>query len=275
MGKQNVARGVCGVLGMLGVASAASAEVIEFRNGASNALVTNYGGTEDTFLNNNEGTTHTGYGSITASLTGRETVAATGLVTYRTALVRFDLSALQGQYSTINSATLTLYQAETGVQFPDFEFGLHEVSAANGGWVEGTFADGVAGNPDWEHLSHDTQTWAGSAGLQTAGVDYIAPAFATGTYQAGGAGSDRNGTPYAFAVPAAMIAKWANGDNPGVVLQKSDLTTDGLFQFRTSEFTTASLRPMLTVDYTPIPEPAGLAVLGLAGLALRRRRRGC
>lgn len=272
MSERTIKRSMCALLSVFGIASAASAEVISFRNGANNALVTNYGGTEDTLLNSNAGFEHNGYGALTASLTGRETIAATGLVTYRTALVRFDLSALQGQYSSINSATLTLYQAETGVQFPDFEFGVHEVSAANSAWVEGTTAAGVAGNPDWEHLSHDAQTWAGSAGLQTPGVDYVTPALATGTYQAGGAGSDRNGTPYDFALPGALVAKWIEGDNPGVVLQKSDLSTDGLFQFRTSEFATVSLRPVLTIDYTPIPEPAGLAVLGLAGLALRRWR---
>lgn len=150
MGKQKIKRSLCALLGLFGVASAASAEVVAFRNGASNTFVTNYGGTEDTFLNSNTGAEHTGYGALTASLTGRETIVATGLVTYRTALTRFDLSAMQGQYSSINSATLTYYQAETGVQFPDFEFGVHEVSAANGAWVEGTSATGVAGNPDWD-----------------------------------------------------------------------------------------------------------------------------
>lgn len=272
MGKQKIKRSLCALLGVFGIASAASAEVVAFRNGASNTLVTNYGGTEDTFLNSNTGAEHAGYGALTAALTGRETIVASGLVTYRTALTRFDLSAMQGQYSSINSATLTYYQAETGVQFADFEFGVHEVSAANGAWVEGTSATGVAGNPDWEHLSHATQTWAGSPGMQSPGVDYVTPALATGTYTAGGAGSDRNGTPYNFTLPVALIEEWIAGDNPGVVLQKTDLTTDGLFQFRTSEFTTIALRPMLTIDYTPIPEPAGLAVLGLAGLALRRRR---
>jgi hypothetical protein len=56
----------------------------------------------------------------------------------------------------------------------------------------------------------------------------------------------------------------------------SDSSTDSI-QFDSSEAATVTARPLLTVDFTPVPEPGSLVLAGLAGaaaLCVRRLRRG-
>ena len=72
----------------------------------------------------------------------------------------------------------------------------------------------------------------------------------------------------------ASLQAWSNGDsNLGWAIFNDD--TDGI-QFTSSEGATITARPLLTVDFTPVPEPGSLALAGLAGaaaLCARRLRR--
>jgi hypothetical protein len=272
---------VCGLAALS--AADASAAVVSFQQGVGNALVANYSGTRDTFLN--EGATEASYGALTVSIGGHDPTSTPA--TRRTALLRFDLSALQGQFSSINAATLTLYQRETTAQFTDFEVGAYSVSAANGGWVQGvtdTSAPNTAGNPDWLHLSHDATPWAGSPGLMTPGVDYDATPLSTVTWNSGVAGTaDKQNAQYTFTLPPSLIAAWAAGDNPGLLIRTTDPAVFGLAQFAAAEWNTdpdstgpltaPDIRPKLTVDFTAVPEPAGLSLLAVGALALTRHRR--
>jgi hypothetical protein len=76
-----------------------------------------------------------------------------------------------------------------------------------------------------------------------------------------------------FDVQAALQA-WSGGaSNFGWMI--SNDSGDGL-EFESSEAATVSVRPLLTVDFTPVPEPNSLVLSGLAGaaaLCLRRLRR--
>jgi MYXO-CTERM domain-containing protein len=280
--------GICAALALGATGTIAHADVITFQQGGSNALVSNYAGTQDTFLNSSA--VDASYGALTVSIAGRDPGKPTAdpvvPPSLRTALLRFNLSALAGQYSSINSATLTLFQRETSAQFTDFTVNLYQVSAANGSWVQGTTdTDGTntAGNPDWAHLSHDTQPWAGSPGLGTPGTDYVTPALSSVTWNSGDAGStsDKNNTQYSFAIPASLIGDWIGGNNSGLAIENADLQQDGLAQFASAEWTAnpgggltaPQIRPLLTIDYTPVPEPMGLGLLALGGAALLRRRR--
>lgn len=286
VGKRRSIAGACGMAALMLGAGAASAVEVSFQQGVPNALVGgNYAGTQDTFLNSQTANQEASYGALTVAIAGHDPNDGS----LRSALLRFDLTALQGQYSSINSATLVLRQRETSAQFAPFGMSIYAVSAANGDWVQGTTdtaAPNTAGNPDWLHKSHDTANWAGSAGLMTPGVDYVAAPLATGTWTSGEAGLELNHAPYSFALPTSTIEQWIAGNNPGMLIQKTDLSTPGLVQFSAAEWTAdpdgagpltvadaSSARPLLVIDYTPVPEPTGLAGLALAGIAALRRRR--
>ncbi|MCF7730650.1 MAG: PEP-CTERM sorting domain-containing protein [Akkermansiaceae bacterium] len=65
---------------------------------------------------------------------------------------------------------------------------------------------------------------------------------------------------------------WSDGDlNAGFYLLFSSTSSVTL---QSDDSATAANRPLLTVDFTLVPEPSGTALLGLAGLAflLCRRR---
>jgi hypothetical protein len=275
--------GLCAMIALVATAGVAQAEEVSFQQGKTNPLLGGaYTGTQDTFLNGQGPGQENSYGALAVAITGHDPNDAS----LRTALLRFDLTALQGQYTAINSATLTLFQRETSAQFTPFEVGAYEVSAANGDWVQGTTAAPASpGSPDWLHKSHDTAGWAGSPGMMTAGVDYVATPLDTTSWTSGGAGLDMQNTQYSFTLPAALIEQWIAGSNTGLMIQKTDLSTAGLAQYAAAEWiadpdgtagplVAADIRPLLTIDYTPIPEPSGLAALALtAAAALGRHRR--
>lgn len=67
-----------------------------------------------------------------------------------------------------------------------------------------------------------------------------------------------------FDVLAAVLA-WQGGDTNFGWLITND-STDGV-QFSSAEGTTAGNRPMLSIDFIPIPEPGSLTLAGLAAAA--------
>jgi MYXO-CTERM domain-containing protein len=261
-----------------GVASTATAAVVSLQQGTNNSIANNYQGTEDTFISSAAATTS--YGRNLAMLVRGGTAVS---------LLRFDLSLLVGQYSTINSATLTVYQREGSAQNQNFDMSLFQVSSANAGWVPGatgTAVNNQTGSSNWNFRVHDTQSWAGSAGLQTVGTDYLTPALGTVAVSTGDPGSttDTMNVPSSFSIPASVILDWIGGNNSGLVLQNTSVGNSSAMNFATSQWNidpdgvggpliSASIRPQLTIDYTPVPEPGGMAVLALGALLLHPRRR--
>src|SRR5690606_28392682 len=76
-----------------------------------------------------------------------------------------------------------------------------------------------------------------------------------------------------------LVNGWATGNNEGIFLNDINRGV-GVFvawYFHSSESDTLGARPMLTIDFTPIPEPSTY-ILGLLGAVavgmLMRRRRG-
>ena len=114
------------VLGLIAVAS--PADVISFQQGGNNALVTDYQGTDDNTLHSgdradqNAGTYH--LGPVGISPWGGHVSRG---------LLRFDLSAMAGQYVAINSITLKFHpdRAKSGIS-------IYGVKPANADWAEGT-----------------------------------------------------------------------------------------------------------------------------------------
>jgi hypothetical protein len=69
----------------------------------------------------------------------------------------------------------------------------------------------------------------------------------------------------------SIVQDWSDGTpNFGIAV----LPTGGLLGFVSSDSASVNLRPLLTIDFTPVPEPSPLALLSVLGLALVRRRRG-
>ena len=68
----------------------------------------------------------------------------------------------------------------------------------------------------------------------------------------------------------SIVQDWSNATpNFGVAV----LPIAGQLGFQSSEAENATSRPLLTIDYTPVPEPTSLALLTALSLAIVRRRR--
>ena len=112
----------------------------------------------------------------------------------------------------------------------------------------------AAANETWASQGGD---YAGTGGLPYASNNVAAPDETLVTWDV-----------------APLVQEWVSGTNPNYGLEilsyqgnqltfdSSEIAVDGVGQ----------VVPTLVVDYT-IPEPAGLSLLGVGGLALARRRR--
>ena len=264
---------VCAVA--LVTTSVAPGAVVVFQDGATNQFSGNlaYSGTEDTTIWEHSPSDNTG------ARPGLE-IGSLGSGEIRRSLIRFDVTSMLGQYSTINSVTLRF----TSATVPDGEDFLQafQVAPANSAWVEGA---GIlidfspdSGSSTWDERVGGLSSWAGSAGLTSAGTDHLTNLVASAQFsfavQTNGASFD-----LVFA-DTSILDDWVAGTNSGLLLMA---TSEGLDFARfipyASDFdSNPAFRPQLIVDFDPIvvPEPSsGLAVLlALAsGIAPRQRTR--
>lgn len=208
----------------------------------------------------------------------------------RNVLVRFNVSSLAGQYSSISSVILRLYT--TGFPTTPGTGEMYRLTDANAGWVEGvgTSANGFgAEDPGGATYNFRVQgatsstgtPWAGSDGADLAGTDYLTPALATTAFAA----STPNGTAIDFtisnsATATSLINAWTTSINAGLFLKTSDQANGVAYNFYSSEEIAApAFEPELIVDFVPIPEPESfLLALGgsmaLAAFLYPRRRAG-
>jgi len=178
----------------------------------------------------------------------------------RRGLVAFDVSGI-APGSTINGVTLTLHMSRTIVGAVDVS--VHRAladwgeSTSHAGGEEGGGAPAEPGDATWIHTFSPGSFWAGIGG------DFDPVASATTSVGANGF--------YSWTGPGLVddVQAWVDGGagNFGWLLRSDSLPK----RFDTRENPDASVRPVLTIDFTPIPAPASLAAL--AGLALTRRRR--
>ncbi len=236
------------------------------------------------------------FGARTTFETGARFTSSTLQVSH--ALLRLDPTLVPNlTLNTINSITLRLVVTSGSNSANGNTINLYQVAEANSGWVEGaTATSGGSYTADdidtstWNsQISGGTPgapavgtAWAGSAGLNTAGVDYVNSVLASFTWTS----TVANGTVVNFVIDdntttaaqrAAILASFSTG-NEGFLLNSTNeslsANSERRLTFGSSENLTSSNLPSFIIDYTPIPEPGSLALLTAAGamLLIKRRR---
>lgn len=195
----------------------------------------------------------------------------------RRGLLWFDVAGSIPAGSTIDNAQLTLHVAgiagtggEGGSDPATFLTTLHALA---GDWGEGTAGAGTGAtgsgqgfatpadgtSATWTHAFYDTQAWF------TPGADFVvtpsASALVSGTIDVA----------FTWGSTASLIADvqgWL--DNPatnfGWILIGDESTTQTFRNFYSREASDEALRPVLSVIYTPIPEPSTLVLLVLGAI---------
>ena len=174
--------------------------------------------------------------------------------------------------STINSVTLTLYgrgAATAGASSTLYTIELHELT--------GSFTEAGA---TWNNRFDAAPAGVGGADVvwATAGGDFSPTVLSSLTAAPSGVALN---VAYTFSsttdfVAAAQAALDGTGTlyMVGLAPLGEVAANETRFNFGSDDFATLAIRPLLTVDYTPIPEPNSVLILGLgmAGLASFQRR---
>ncbi len=179
-------------------------------------------------------------------------------------LIRYDLSSISSS-ATCTATDLHLYKSTVAGSARLRVANIYKITDANGDWVEGTKNSATAGTgePCWNYKAYNTTAWAGSAGMATAGTDYVntilAPQLTT----------DRTAaqyTEYKFEFNAdglAVVQDWfGDASNNGFFV-----TETGAVSFCSGEHAETSYLPVLTVTYT-----AGGSIIPIVNYYNRLRR---
>lgn len=231
-----------------------NADTIVYQQTFSNAFVTNYTGTSDTSI-----------ASWGPDLNFGSDLSMRFTTNDRVGLLRFDLASFAGKYARITGITLTLHIANI-FNGNEGDLRVYAISPANAGWVAGT--GGVngtvqAGSSTWNRKIHDTVSWAGSAGLGTAGTDYNSTMLGSFHYAnvPGDYDIHFSGTP---AQLKALVDQWAGPQtsNAGMVLRHERTAGTGTASVLSSNTTVEEWSPKLTITYDTGPaiiveQPAG------------------
>ena len=170
------------------------------------------------------------------------------------ALIRYVLSSIPSNAES-SSASLKLIKVSGVVSSLAQTLTMYKIADANGDWIEGTKnkMTAGAGEPCWNAKEADgsggvTTAWAGSAGLSTAGTDYVNTSLGSvGTNRV-----DAIGTEYTIAINASgltVLNSWfGDATNNGFLLYGA--YGYGHAGLGSSENTTEAYRPVLSITYT-------------------------
>jgi hypothetical protein len=245
------------------------AETVSFQEGISG-----YAGTDDNQLMD----PGTGFQNDNMGARNATQLGNASSITTRRVILRFDVSSLAGLYNSIDSATITLRNANGPTGGGTDSADMYAISDSNAGWVEGVgnFTPAANdGSSSWVSSAHPT-AWVGGGGGGTLGAlqDSIPNV----------SGNDAPNTFYVFTLDPSLVDHWITTANAGVVIKEGNEIdgagsgTDLQIEFYSAQFgaiADAPVRPKLEVTYTAIPEPATLSLLGLASLLMvgcRRKR---
>ena len=212
-----------------------------------------YDGTDDTILNWYDA--GTGLKNNGTFLTGQVGNGYTSDVI--NSLLRFSgLDVLQGQYSSIDSVTLTLSSSDAYIAWGNYPSAptpgtVFQLADGNADWVEGVgnWEDALDGESCGYWKAYDAVTpasstpWLGGYGANGAGgTAGTMGTFTVATFTA-------NGTPTNIALDTTVIEQWINGINAGMLIKDTPRQAD-TFPYHSSASGTAALRPKLTIEYT-------------------------
>lgn len=193
-------------------------------------------------------------------------VGKTALERERRGVLRFDVSSIPAG-SVVTNVTLTMRVTRTSA-------GPEPVSVhrALSQWGEGTSDSGgqggqgaapTPGDCTWTYAMWPNVTWNTPGGDFSSTISATQQVTGTGSYtwNASGLKSDVQG--------------WVDGTfaNNGWFLLGNETAPITVKRFAARNHPTASFRPTLVIEYTPVPTPGAAAMLAVAGVFAARRRR--
>lgn len=195
-----------------------------------------------------------------------------GALRSKRALLYFDVAGSTiPAGATIDSVTLTLNMNKTHFSSGAHSVGLHELSSDWGVALSNAGASGdgagtaaTPGDATWINAFHSSTPWS------TAGGDFDSSASATQTVNANGF--------YTWGSTSGMVADvqgWLDSpsSNFGWLVMGNEGTSQSSKRFASREHPTTTNRPVLAVEFTPIPEPSSFMLLLGSSLMLAGRRR--
>jgi len=238
---------------------------VQFIEGGGNAFVANYTGVQDAEIFGYSGSLF----DFNSGATNGMQIGTGNANQARKLLVRFDgLNVMAGQYASITSAKLVLRNLGSANGGGAFDVSVYQISDANAAWNQGTkaIAAATAGDVTWNNRVHGSAAWAGSSGLSTATTDYVATALDTTTVNY----NTPSSTLWEWDLPPSLVNQWITGGvNAGLLVTKANESDATYWGVETSE---GSAGPRLVIEYTEVPEPAAIALVLPAMLAIRRKR---
>ena len=186
----------------------------------------------------------------------------------RRALLSFDIAGNIPAGATINSVTLDITQNRPGNTSSTTQFNLHSLNAD---WGEGSSlsfqgigTSPTSGDATWNHRLFSTNFWSSPGG------DF---ANTISGFTTLGLGFDAL---YTFSSQAGMVSdvqQWLNApsSNHGWIIKANDENINSIREIYSRE--SSGNEPLLTVDFTPLPEPSTLTLLGIGSVLLALLRR--
>jgi hypothetical protein len=198
----------------------------------------------------------------------------------RRGLIQFDIAGGIPSGATINSVTLMLHVDGGAASAADRTVAVHRLLAD---WGNGTSGAGGAGGGGGQGVAaaNDDVTWSFRSYSPSPPAPPLLPWTIPGGDFAAGASASAIVTPtpayYSWSSSglASDVQMWLDdpATNFGWILRGPETTKQSLLRFDSVDRAIAELRPELTIDYTPVPEPSALLLAAMTCATLLATRR--